>query len=154
MKTIIAIIFVVSQSLLGFANTHKKTDTLCNFLKHLKFKNGIDTIKIKVKYQSQFESPDYSILKKLNDEKILDYNEFGVESNGTESSSAISFTLENFLKIFDATTSKKVNRDLVNSLKPGQFIYLTCVVFDKDVGKHFYPDSKFEPYFVIIDIEK
>lgn len=123
----------------------------CHIFNSLQFKNGIDTIVVKATYDALIKSPDYSILKELEKENKLKYDEFGVDTGEEDSGSAISFVPENCNKLYDATISKKIPLNTIMNLQKDASIYLTCIVFEVDKSHQIYLNSNYEPFFVIID---
>lgn len=163
MKKLIFILFALVASSPSFAQQKIVIDTSCSFLKNLSFRNGIDTIQVKVVYHDFLEGSDESILKILDEEKKLNFNDYYSQKNG--SSSSINFNLLNCdlsyegtlsRNIYDKTFIKKTKslnvyvKEIINmnDLRSGQLVYLTCVVFqDKTLI-----DKLGNYFFTIIDL--
>ncbi len=126
----------------------------------LNFKNGVDTVRLKVKYRETIEGPDQPSLLILAKKNELKYSEYvdGYASN------AVAFTMFSCDKVFRAMLSRKIydstftraSKDIgeyqrpyidVDNLAEGQILYLKCVVYeDKEVFFKRY-------FFTIIDID-
>jgi hypothetical protein len=162
MKKIIFTFFVISLSFNARAQGTAIQDTLCSFLKNLKFKNGVDTIEVKATLDDYHRGSDEPVLKILGDEKKLLYSEYTNQKHG---SSSLSFRPVNCQESYDATLSRKIYdktftritnnigayiKDIVDmdNLKIGQVIYLKCIVFEENRFR----DNYGTYFFTIIDI--
>jgi hypothetical protein len=112
----------------------------CEFLKPLHFKSGSAKVVVKASFRGFFRSPDESIVYKLSKKKYIRYKDYFSRCCG---GSSISFIPESCENACEATIRKGIKFNL-NSLKPGDVLFLTCIVFENFKGF----DSK---YFFLID---
>lgn len=163
MKKLILIPFILLVILNASARIRQTQDTSCVFLRNLKFKKGVDTIKIKAAYYDFHRSADEPTLKILNKKERLSFNDY---VNSQIGASSISFTLEYCNKLYEGTLIRRIYdkafvrktkdiglymKDIIdmNNLKSGQVIYLKCLVFEDEALK----DNSGLYFFTILDVE-
>ena len=159
MKKIIFFLMITGLSVNAIAQKSIPGDTTCSFLKNLIFKNGVDTIVVKVTYNAIIRGSDGTFLKLLADNKQLQFNEYVDDYE----SIALYFIPESCKKIYQGTLSRKIYdktfvrktynigeymKEIIDtdSFKIGQVMYLKCIVFeDPKVYYHKY-------FFTVVDI--
>lgn len=139
-KLIITILFL-GFSISAIAQTTVKNDTSCSFLKNIKFKNGVDTVVVKVTF---VDINPLSSLGRLDE----------LKENGVDKSKFIYqlvFKPENCSKEYiGASSAGNINRILKQNPFPLSLtvtLYITCVAFNK-----YNYDNDGTPYFVVIKI--
>jgi hypothetical protein len=134
-KLFIAIVFL-NISTNAMAKSPAIRDTSCNFLKKLKFKNGLDTLVVKTTYlevanmipiSQRFETLDKEAKIKS---KAFTY-QLGIQPEGCS-------------KIYYGPCSYKGN---INNVRSGTVFYVTCIAFERHDLEY-----KGVPFFVIIDV--
>jgi hypothetical protein len=162
-KILLILLVVIGYASNASAQTSVTADTSCSFLKNIKFKNGVDTVVVKVLFRAYTEGSDEPRLKILADKKELSYGEYVSEDFG---SNAFSFIPVNCTSRYDGTLSRKIydktfirkTKDLnaylkevfdVDTLKHDEVIYLTCLVFEDQRTI----DRSGDYFFTIIDLK-
>jgi hypothetical protein len=116
-------------------------DSNCNFLKNVRFKNGIDTLVIKACFKDINPLPSSGYLDELK--------EYGINKN--KFNYQLVFEPENCSKEYIGPSSaSNVNKILRKNPYPlflTLTVYVTCVVFEK-----YSYDNEGAPYFVVIKI--
>ncbi|MGF7038736.1 hypothetical protein [Mucilaginibacter lappiensis] len=163
MRKIVFVLFIIPFALNAMAQVRATQDASCTFLRSLKFKSGVDTIKIKASYYDFHISSDEPILKILNKKEKLFLNDYVDSQIGA---SSVSFTPEYCNGLYEGTLSRRIYdktfvrktkdialhmKDMVdmNNLKAGQTIYLKCLVFEDEKLK----DNSGVYFFTIVDVE-
>jgi len=136
---LIIILLAAGFSLAASAQTAIQRDTTCNFLKDIKFKNGIATITVNGYYDDYHRSGDEPYLMMLSRKKKLRYSDYGTSDAGC---SGISFIPIGCSKRVDGAINRKVKFD-PDQIKEGDILRITCLVFeDKSVrnkrGRYFF----------------
>ena len=159
MKKVIFHLIIVGLSVNAVAQKSIPRDTTFSFLKNLTFKNGVDTIEVKVTFDAILRGSDGTFLKLLADKKQVEFNEYVYDYE----SIALNFTPEGCNRLYQGTLSRKIYdktyvrksnnigeymKEIIdmNSLKIGQVMYLKCVVFEDQVVYYH------EYFFTIVDI--
>ena len=122
-----------------FAQDNKSIRADCDFLKDLHFKNGTDTIVVRVSYQALYSQGTGLILKDLERKKKL---------NAKILTNAIGFKVANYNRHFMGAyhVKNKTEMDMLDQLPEGSIVYLTCIVYE---GYYNYR----EPFFTIDKLE-
>jgi hypothetical protein len=105
-----------------------KRDTACNFLKHLKFKKGVDTLVFKATYLSLFLLGPFTTY----DERFFKKHKIDIHRF---SNSELEFQPQDCSKSFSAPLMNfKDTAGLLNADNLGISVIITCVVFEGYAG--------------------
>ncbi|MBB3058966.1 hypothetical protein [Mucilaginibacter gotjawali] len=137
------LVLFVFLSVFFVAKLFAQTDTSAfRFLNHLVFKNGKARITIKAIYRDFHRSGDEPEFLKMSQKKKLRYKDYFLSCCG---GSAISFRLPASSELYDIVMRQGIQFD-INHSKPGDVMYLTCLVFEGE--KQYNGD----PFLVVTNI--
>ena len=131
--------FLVCIAAAAFAQTDT---TRFSFLNHVSFKNGKGIVVIKAIYQEIHRSGAESWFLKMSEKKKLRLHDYFLSCCG---GAALTFTTGNSSQQYEAVIREGIAFD-TNHSKPGDIIYLTCLVFKAE------KEYNGDPFFVITNI--